>query len=443
MSGEEGYQVVMPKLGLIMTEARLAEWYKREGEWVEIGEPLFVLESEKSTLDIEAPAGGYVNILVQAGEIVPVMTPVAFILSEETPGARASIEPLSVPARDVPVEEIRARTMGVPDRTVNIRATPKARTLARSLGVDLAGVRGSGPRQMVVAADLDRPALSSPPKATPIAGRMASDYGLNLSDIAGTGPGGRITRADVSGRLASIVAKSEGSPVDQPLPLTGLRGVIARRLTESWRERPQVTLTTEVDATDLINARQQLSTDLGQKISFNAFFVLASARALEEQPQVNVRLTAGGLITLPEINIGLAVEAERGLLVPVVRSANDKSLAVLDAELNELAQRALSGRSLPDELTGGSITVTNLGMYGVDAFTPIINPPEIAVLGIGRIAARPFAVGRKLEVRDTVVLSLSFDHRLIDGAPAARFLQRIAELIELPSELTGIDYGTE
>jgi pyruvate dehydrogenase E2 component (dihydrolipoamide acetyltransferase) len=266
---------------------------------------------------------------------------------------------------------------------------------------------------------------------------------LDLRDITGTGPGGRITRADVSGRLAAIGAKSATSQVDQPLPLTGLRGVIARRLTQSWRERPQVTLTTEVDATELINARRQLLTELGQKISFNAFFVLASARVLEEQPHVNIRLTAGGLITLPEINIGLAVDTERGLLVPVVRSANSKSLAALDAELNELAQRAMSGQSLPDELTGGSITVTNLGQYGIDAFTPIINPPEIAVLGIGRVAARPYAVGRKLEVRDTVVLSLSFDHRLIDGAPAARFLQRIAELIELPSGLTGIEYGTE
>ncbi|MGB3714470.1 MAG: dihydrolipoamide acetyltransferase family protein [Candidatus Promineifilaceae bacterium] len=443
MSGGEGYQVVMPKLGLIMTEARLVEWYKREGERVEIGEPLFALESEKSTLDIEAPAGGYVNILVQAGETVPVMTPIARILGEDAPSPGASIEPVSVPSRDVHMEEIPARSMGVIDRPVNIRATPKARKLARLRGVNLAHVRGSGPRQMVVVADLDQPTESSPANATPIAIRMAADYGLDLSDVTGTGPGGRISRADVSGKLAAIVARSAAPPVDQQLSLPGLRGVIARRLTESWRERPQVTLTTEIDATDLINARQQLVAESGQKISYNAFFVLASAQVLEEQPHVNVRLTADGLVRLPEINIGVAVDTERGLLVPVVRNANSKSVTVLDAELNELAQRALSGQSLPDELTGGSITVTNLGKFGIDVFTPIINPPEIAVLGIGRIAARPFAVGRKLEVRDTVVLSLSFDHRLIDGAPAARFLQRIAELIELPSGLTGIDYGTE
>ena len=230
---------------------------------------------------------------------------------------------------------------------------------------------------------------------------------------------------------------------ERPLPLDGLRGVIAQRLSESWRERPQVTLTTEVDATNLVSARQQLNAETGRKVSFNAFFLMAAARTLREQPHVNVRLTDSGITILQEINIGLAVDSERGLLVPVIFKADSKTVLTLDSEISELAQRAMSGKALPDELSGGTFTITNLGAYGVDAFTPIINPPEAAVLGIGRIAARPFVVDTQLEVRDTVILSLSFDHRLLDGAPAARFLQRIATLIERPIALTSTDYGTE
>jgi pyruvate dehydrogenase E2 component (dihydrolipoamide acetyltransferase) len=433
----------MPKLGLIMTEARLSEWYKKEGEWVEHGEPLFALESEKSTLDIESPAGGYVNILVPAGETVPVMTAVASITGDKDYSRVAPFETEVSPSKAAVKETTPLPIIEPIQRSAAIRATPKARAAAKQRGLNLAGVQGSGPRQMVVTADLDQLALSSAGRATPVALRMIADYGLDLADIAGSGPGGRVTRSDVSAKLASIVALSAARQDDQPLPLTGLRGIIAQRLTESWHERPQVTLTAEVDATELILLRQQLIAQSGQKVSFNAFFVLAVARGLEEQPQVNVQLASDGLIRLPAINIGLAVDSDRGLLVPVARNANTKSLLELDSELNELAQRAVSGRLLPDELAGGSITVTNLGKFGIDAFTPIINPPEIAVLGIGQIAARPFAVGRELEVRDTVVLSLSFDHRLIDGAPAARFLQRIVVLVENPSSLIGDDHGTE
>jgi pyruvate dehydrogenase E2 component (dihydrolipoamide acetyltransferase) len=193
-----------------------------------------------------------------------------------------------------------------------------------------------------------------------------------------------------------------------------------------------VTLTTEADATNLIGARRQLSEELGQKVAYDALLVALVARALAEQPGMNARLTEGGIEQIAEINVGVAVDTERGLLVPVVRDAGTKGLLQVQQTLAELAERALAGRSLPDDLAGGTFTITNLGMFEVDAFTPIINPPESAILGVGRIAAKPVAVDRQVVVRDMVTLSLSFDHRLIDGAPAARFLQRVKQLVERP-----------
>lgn len=430
MMKNKQYEVVMPKLGLIMTEALLVEWHKQDGEWVKTGEPLFSLESEKSTIEIESPANGRVQIVVAAGETVPVMTPVAYVLEE---GDAVVVTPAETPSISVEAAPIQP-AVAVSDTRNGVRATPLARKLAQQQGIDLSVLTGSGPRGMIVKADLRQPSRPSSIRATPVARKMAAELGLELHSIVGTGKDGCIGRSDVADAMAALVSQSKTTAPgpSQALPLSGLRGVIADRLTAGWRERPQVTVTTEVDATNLVSARQQFIAETGQKRSYNAFFMAAAAQALQEQPHVNACLTDAGIVQLAEINIGLAVDTERGLLVPVVRDAGSKSIETLDKEIGELAQRALSGESLPDELSGGTFTITNLGAFRIDAFTPIINPPEMAILGIGRIAPRPMAVGRQLEVRDTVTLSLSFDHRLLDGGPAARFLQRIAELIERP-----------
>jgi pyruvate dehydrogenase E2 component (dihydrolipoamide acetyltransferase) len=293
---------------------------------------------------------------------------------------------------------------------------------------------------MIVATDVEQAkvlqgaAAAGAVKASPVARRLADQAGVDLTSVAGSGPSGRIMRQDVEEALAprpepALPGESE------VLPLSGLRAVIAERLSASWRERPHVTLTTEADATNLVSARQQLTAELGQKVAYDALLVALAARALREQPGMNVRLTEQGIEPLPEINVGVAVDTERGLLVPVVRDAAAKSLLQVQRALAELVERALAGRSLPDDLSGGTFTITNLGMFEIDAFTPIINPPESAILGVGRILAKPVAVERQVEVRDTIVLSLSFDHRLVDGAPAARFLQRVKQLVERPFAL--------
>jgi pyruvate dehydrogenase E2 component (dihydrolipoamide acetyltransferase) len=444
MPEEKVYEVVMPKLGLIMTEAELVSWYCRDGDWIDAGEVLFDLESDKSTIEIEAPASGYVQILIKAGEVVPVMTPVALIKGEKTAaGPAVSLKPTAVAGEAQEPAPEKTELVDAP-ADKGVRASPKARILAQARGIVLSDLTGTGPRGMIVVADLDRPPPPPAPiKATPVARKLAAKIGVNLEEIVGTGPGGRITREDVQLAVAPTVDQTVAAPMPPaptpepaaPLPLTGLRGIIADRLSTGWRERPQVTLISEVDGSALVSARAQFVAEVEGSVSFNTFFVMAAARALREFPYMNVRLTDTGLVQLEDVNVGVAVDSERGLLVPVLRDADKKSLVDLDRELQSLGQRALDGKALPDELTGGTFTVTNLGIFGVDAFTPIINPPEAAILGVGRIAPRPFVEDRQLGIRETVTLSLSFDHRLVDGAPAARFLQRIGELIERPAVL--------
>jgi pyruvate dehydrogenase E2 component (dihydrolipoamide acetyltransferase) len=449
------YQVVMPKLGLTMTEATLVEWLKADGEPVKKGELLFVLESEKSVLEIEAPTSGTLRILIPAGETVPVHTAVATLLGAEQASAPRS-EPLSRVEGQVP-SRVEGQALskaegpvigaGLPSAAESespVAASPRARALARRLGVSLAGIAGTGARGMIVAADVERAAaVAGAVKASPVARRLAAQANVDLSAVAGRGPGGRIMRQDVEEALASQPessllldgeASSRGSARGVEA-LTGPRAIIAERLSASWRERPHVTLTTEADATNLVNARQQLAEELGQKVAYDALLVALVARALAEQPHMNARLTERGIERLSEINVGVALDAERGLLVPVVRDATAKSLLQVQRTLAELVERALAGRSLPDDLSGGTFTITNLGMFDIDVFTPIINPPESAILGVGRIVAKPVAVDRQVVVRDRMTLSLSFDHRLIDGAPAARFLQRVKQLVERPFAL--------
>lgn len=424
------YSVVMPRLGLTMTEARITEWLKQEGAWVEKGAPLFILEHEKASLEIESPASGRLHILVPVDQVVPILTPIAILAAGEE---GHNLEPAptvlshsqtSFPRNDNPSPQVNlAREEGEKAR---LRATPKARSLARNKGISLSGVAGSGPRGMVVCADLPIAAPTKVMNASPVARKVAQEMGVDLSEVSGSGPHGKVMRRDVE-RASQPALGMHGHPLAK---LSGLRGIIASRLSASWMERPQVTLTTDADATCLVTLRQQIMDEWNVKISFNALLVKLVAQALREHPNLNVQLTPDGIIPQREINIGLAVDTERGLMVPVLHQAENLSLFEIHEAVQGLTQRAIEGCSLPDELSGGTFTITNLGMYEIDAFTPIINPPECAILGVGRIISRPVGVNGQVVLREMMALSLSFDHRLVDGAPAARFLQRIKTLIE-------------
>jgi pyruvate dehydrogenase E2 component (dihydrolipoamide acetyltransferase) len=405
----QGNEVVMPRLGLTMTEAMITQWLKSEGAWVEKGELLFALEHEKATLEIESPASGYLHILVPEGEVVPILVPIARLVEVKTNDAGQT------------------------------RVTPKARVLARKQGVELQNLAGSGPRGMIVAADVQatlqarsiqsaqQAEIVKPVKLSPVAQKVAREMDIDLTSASGSGPHGQVMRRDVEkmAREATTVAPQPGLAA-----LPGLRGVIAKRLSESWRERPQATLTTDADATALVALRAQAEAEWGLKLSYNAVLIKLVARALQEHHNINARLTEEGIQVLPEIHIGLAADTDRGLLVPVVHNANQKTLFEIDEELHGLIQRAIEGSSQSDDLSGGTFTITNLGMYGIDAFIPLINPPECAILGVGRIQSRPVALDGQIVLRDRMALSLSFDHRLVDGGPAARFLQRVVALIE-------------
>lgn len=454
-------EVLLPVLGETVNECTIVEWYKAEGDPVARGEPLFSVESDKAVLDVEATTPGFLRrVLVPAGEKVPVLSVVALVTSvadeplegtwaaRQPGGADGARQPAAVPA-------------GVSGEAAKppagrLFSSPRARRAARERGMDLAGVTGSGPGGRIVERDVEAH-LAARPKATPLAARAAAALGVDLAQVAGgSGIRGRIVKADVEAAaqrppagaaLVPAPAAPEaslpsptvpGAAVPESVPVTGLRRIIAERMAASSQATARVTLMTEADATALVEAREQLKAavegEWGFAPSYNDLLALIVARALREFPYMNARLRPDGqaIERLPFVNLGMAVDTGRGLVVPVIRDADRQGLRALGMQLRVLVERARAGKSLPDDLSGGTFTITNLGMYDVDAFTPIINLPEAAILGAGRIRPQPVVREGQVVVRQVWVLSLAFDHRLVDGAPAARFLQQIKRWVESP-----------
>jgi pyruvate dehydrogenase E2 component (dihydrolipoamide acetyltransferase) len=378
-------EIIIPDVGQPSGEVTILKWLKRVGEQVREGEVLLEVETDKAVLPIEATATGVLReIRHREGEVVPVLAVVAL--------------------------------MDGPDGGAGETARPAADDLA---GRYLATMRSSRPGRVL---------------ASPLARRIAARERVNLAALSGSGPHGRVLKGDV---LAFLARKPAEVPAGGELiPLSATRSTIAERMAASWSAAPQVTLTAEADAVRLVRLRDSLNADAGEAlqfpISYNDLFVKIVASALRQHPRLNARLEGDGIRLVGEVNVGVAVDTERGLLVPVVRNADGKGIGQIARELRELVEKAHGGRLAPEEMTGSTFTITNLGMYGIDAFTPIINLPECAVLGIGRIAAKPVEYKGKLRLRERVVLSLTFDHRLVDGAPAARFLQHVGQLVEKP-----------
>jgi pyruvate dehydrogenase E2 component (dihydrolipoamide acetyltransferase) len=453
-------EVILPKLGQTMEEGIIVEWLKGEGDPVQRGDVLFTTESDKATLEVEAPKKGFLrSIFVPAGESVPVLTVVGLITKtvDEDVSAYATSKPLTSPEHEANSAALAAtpameptsfyRAGSAPGR---IFASPRARRLAREKEVDLALVSGTGPNGRIAEKDV-KAYLEALPMVTPVARRLAESAELDLRTVSGTGPGGRLTKADVESALSGVgVPEVASAPIDaeptedlsqvlaREVPLSGVRAVIARRMHEGHSTTAPVSLTIEVDANNLVALRDRLKASLAQALGFNVGYndllIKLVAHALGEYPYMNVRLdqTSGVIQFLGAVHVALAVDTERGLLVPVVRDVDRKRLTEVAREVRDLVERARAGKALPDELSGSTFTITNLGMYEIDAFTPIINLPEAAILGVGRIKKRPVVRDGELGVGQTMWLSLTFDHRLVDGAPAARFLQYVKNLIEDP-----------
>lgn len=473
----------MPSLGHTMEKGKIIEWLKQEGEPVVKGEPLVVIETDKVITEVNSPADGVVlKIAVEAEEERPIGALIALLGTPGEQVSEAEIQrllgagagvapgaPAAVPAPR-PVAAAAPRTDTAPEAAPGERqrVSPVARKLAEELGINLATVRGTGPggrvtrEDVVQAAETAKAAAPTAPAATeerlkisPIARKLCEELGIDPSTVQGTGPSGRITKDDVlrvaeaarapaaaapTAPATSTVPTDTGLLVSSTIPLRGMRGRVAERMFQSWNTIPRVTEVMQVDMSATVAFRDamlsQWEQQYGRRISLNDLITRAVAVALRRHPRLNATLENQEVRLHDNINVGVAVNLDEGLIVPVLKHADRKDLGHIARESRELADkaRAVPMRLSPDDVSDGTFTITNLGTTGIDLFTPIINPPQVAILGVGMIQRRPVVVGDALAIRPSVYLCLVFDHRAVDGVPAAYFLQELKRLLEKPQE---------
>ena len=384
--------ITIPRLGWNMEEGIFAGWLKQDGELVRAGDPLFSLEGDKATQDVESIDPGILRIPPTAPAIGAKVIVGAVIGYLVEAGAASDLDAPSVR----------------PDDEAEVRPTPEARS------VSVAPERGNRTR------------------STPLARRIARDLGIDLTRLAGSGNGGRIRKADVL-----LAAKVDDRPAPaRSIPISPARRTIAARMVASGTTTAPVTLTTTVDATNLVSLRRQYK-EAGSPArlvpSITDLFVKLTALALRDHPMLNSRWADDRIEVSEAIHLGIAVDAEAGLLVAVLRDVERLSLSQIAERSRAVIERIRERRFSLEDISGGTFTITNLGAFGIESFTPIINPPECAILGLGRIARQPVMVGEQVVARERMALSLTFDHRIVDGAPAARFLQDLAAKVENPS----------
>jgi len=451
----------IPKLGQTVDEVVLIDWLVKDGDRVEFGDPVLEVETDKAIFNVEANANGYIHFgASKIGETVRVLTVVATIgnkdegFSQYSTVAKGTEEPTIALAKktpatmEKPVQEI---ADGEQAKRKKFFTSPRARKLADDRGVDISQLTPTGGEGVRVV-ELDViDYLKGQPRTTPLAAAMAEDYGQDLQDIIGSGPKGIITRKDVE-RVMRQSLSGAPTAVDVPAsdikyadisikesqPLSTIRKLIFNRMAISDLMTARVTLVTEADATELVQLREKLGAvkaeKWGFKPGFNDLIGVIVAQTLKEFPHLNARLSQNGanIEILAEINLGIAMDTNRGLVVPVIKNADQMDLRSFGARFREVVENTQKGQISPENLSGGTFTITNLGGFDVDAFTPIINLPEVAILGLGRIQDKVVPYKGEVKIRKMITLSLGFDHRLIDGAPAARFLQKIREYIEYP-----------
>lgn len=481
--------IKLPQFGVTMTEATVVAWLKSVGDTVERGDAVANIETDKLNQEVMATASGILRrIVVPVGGVAKVMEALAVLGTASEPESAIDVAlGLSAPAVSaapvVPAmkaESAKASNSGSlsspPTRAVDegatVRASPLARRLAGELGVNLARVHGSGPGGRIVEEDVRTAAASGQTGgwilASPLARRLANDEGIDLGSIIGSGPDGRIVERDIQSLIASreVLAPAaspapvQATPAQPPTISAGglvatpavagltrretvridaMRRIIAERMSASLQTTAQLTMFAEADATALVELRSHLvpaAKVYGHRSpTYTDIIVSIVSRVLRDHPRLNSSLVAGDsgspeIAEWNEVNIGVAVALDAGLVVPVIRDADRKPLQTISQELGELAESARAGRLAPDTLHGGTFTITNLGQMEVDGFTPIINPPQAAILGIGRISKRPAVVDDKVVARSQVTLSLTFDHRIVDGAPGGAFLRDVRRAIE-------------
>ncbi len=461
-------EVIMPQMGLSMESGKITQWTKKSGDNVKAGEVILEVESDKATIQVEAVESGVLQIAVESDAgAVRVGTVIGYILAEGEATTRARVPAPQATRVVAPVASTLVKAGAAEQKkdgsgVRRLPSSPAARRRAGDLGVDWTLARPTGLRGQIKERDVLELSRASDQvgaspqdlQISPVARNIAESFGLNLAKLVSMFPGKRIERADVEQAIRFIIAgqqvpvpsnglisgtpltaQAPSAPPGQRQPMTNLRRLIADRMAQSAHATAPVTLTTEANATELVRLRETLKTDLFTKVtpSYNVLLAKLVAIALQEHPNLNATIEGNEIVSWESINVGIAVDTERGLVVPVMRNVQAKSLRQLTADAEELLGRASQGRSTPEELTGGTFTITNLGTYEIDAFTPIINLPECAVLGIGRLKRKLVVAADDTTAICTMLsLSLTFDHRLVDGAPAARFLQRVKQFVEQP-----------
>ncbi|MBN1219154.1 MAG: 2-oxo acid dehydrogenase subunit E2 [Anaerolineae bacterium] len=447
--------IIMPKFEMTQENATVVRWLIQAGDTIEQGDPIMEVETDKVVMEVEAPASGVLGgVKVQKGDVIPVTEVIAYILQ---PGEALPQETGVAPILpEQPGQPPPATPSNGPS---TIRATPLALRLAAEAGIEISQVSPSDTTDRVTRQDVKNHlarvaavAAGNRPRATPSARRMARDHGLNLAQIQGSGPQGRIQKADVQAAVetAHPPATPEVMPITTPevgevIPLAGMRRTIATRMQQSYQTVPHINLTVEVDMTAAETLRQELNTEaekLGQpRISLTAILVKVCAWALKRHPGVNASLRDDTIYLHHTANIGVAVALPdgKGLIVPVIREAEKLGLAEIAGQMKDLFDRARAGRLVSGDVIGGTFTITNLGMFGVDHFTAIINPPESAILAVGRTTKRPVVMeterGDEVVIRPMMKMTLALDHRVLDGAAGAQFLQDVVKTLEQPSLL--------
>jgi pyruvate dehydrogenase E2 component (dihydrolipoamide acetyltransferase) len=392
--------VIMPKLGLTMVEGTIEKWLRQEGDRVEKGEPLVEIVTEKINFQYESPASGILRkIIHHEGEVVAVATPIAIIAEEGE--AVAEVEMVKP---EVPVEA------PLPAAVQRERKEPSKRIFV-----------------------------------SPIARKMAQEKGIDLSSIKGSGPMGRIIKMDVlkaAEKMSAVEARTPlptQKPVEKLIPLKGIRKIIAKRMTESFQNIPHFYLSLEADMSAVQDLRERLKEEIEKrihiKLTLTDILVKVTASALKDHSIINSRIEGDQIRLIGEINIGVAIALEDGLIVPVVHHADQKSLTEIALTLRDLTERAREGKLSLEDVGGGTFTLSNMGMLGIDKFNPIINPPECSILGIGRTVEKPVVQEGEIKIKPMAWLNLSSDHRIVDGATAALFLNHIKNLLEHPTLL--------
>jgi len=427
--------IVMPKMGLTMTEGIISNWRKKEGDSLKKGDIIFDVETDKLTNEFDAKKDGILRKILVHNGTVPVLAPVAIIgesnedISELLKKAGASAKDEGTEEKQ-PVNQDKSHAEPAAVKGGRVKASPRAKKIAQDLGIDISLVAGTGPDGSITEEDVRNYTEKEKKKVSPAAAVVADKLGVDINKIE---KDSRIMKDDVVKYKMNEELEKYASPQEIRRPMSTMRRVISERMLESKRISPEVSYNIKVDTTAMRHLREDVKDEV--KISYNDILIKIVSETLLEFPLLNSSVDGNEIITRNYVNMGVAVALTDGLIVPVVKYANAKGLKDIAKEAKELAEKARSNELSPDDLKGGTFTISNIGMYGIESFTPIINQPQAAILGINAIADEVKVVDGEIAIRPMMNISLTADHRVVDGAVAAEFMSRLKKYIEKPGFL--------